>query len=73
VYCGKKEGREDVARVARGEVRLVQKVVLDLAQDVQDKGHVITMDNVFTSVRLLQELASMQIYATCTVRQSCHR
>jgi hypothetical protein len=70
MYCGKEEGREDVVRIARGEAKLAQKVVLDLVQDVQGKGHVTTMGNFFTSVGLLQELASMQIDATCTVRSN---
>jgi hypothetical protein len=70
VYCGKEEGQEDVARIARGEGRLAHKVVLDLAADVQGKGHVISMDNFFTSVGLLQDLVSMHIYATGTVRSN---
>jgi hypothetical protein len=37
---------------------------------VQGKGYVIAMDNFFTSVGLLQELATMQIYATCTIRSN---
>ena len=70
MYCEKEEGREDVTRVARGEAKLVQKVVLDLVQDVQGKRHIITIDNFFTSVGLLQELASMQIDVTGTLRSN---
>jgi hypothetical protein len=68
VYYGKTEETEEVPRVARGEACLAQKVVLDLAAEVQGKGHIINMDNFFTSIRLFEELASIQIYATCTVR-----
>jgi hypothetical protein len=49
---------------------LAHKVVLDLAADVQGKRHVISMDNFFTSVGLFEELASMRIYATRTVRSN---
>jgi hypothetical protein len=47
---------------------LAQKVVLDLVAKVQGKWHVISMDNFITSVGLIEELASMQIYATSTLR-----
>jgi hypothetical protein len=70
VYCRKNEDNEEVVCVARGEARLVHKVVLDLAADIQGKGHVISMDNFFTCVGLFEELASMQIYATGTVRSN---
>jgi hypothetical protein len=59
-----------VACVAQGEVRLAHKVVLDLAADIQRKRHVISMDNFFTSVGLFEELASMRIYTTWTVRSN---
>jgi hypothetical protein len=68
VYCGKNEETEEVACARRGEARLAQKVVLDLVVDIQDKGHVISTDNFFTSVGLFRDLASIQIYATGTVR-----
>jgi hypothetical protein len=67
VYCDKNEETEEVACARRGEVRLVQKIVLDLAVDIQGKEHVINMDNFFTSVGLFRDLASIQIYATGTV------
>jgi hypothetical protein len=68
VYYGKTEETEEVPRVTRGEARLARKVVLDLVADVQDKDHAISMDNFFTFVGLFKELASIQIYATGTVR-----
>jgi hypothetical protein len=70
LYCGKNEDNEEVARVARREARLAHKVVLNFAADVQGKGHVISIDNFFTSVRLFEELASMRIYATGMVRSN---
>ena len=68
VYCEKTEETEEVPRVARGEARLVHKVVLDLVADLQGKGHIISMDNFFTFVGLFKELVSMQIYAIGIVR-----
>jgi hypothetical protein len=59
-----------VAHVAWREARLAHKVVLYLATDVQVKGHVISMDNFFTSIGCFEELASMQIYATRIVRSN---
>jgi hypothetical protein len=50
-----------------GEARLAHRVAMDLAEDVQGKGHVITMDNFFTSISLLDELAEKKIYETITV------
>jgi hypothetical protein len=43
VYCEKKEGDvQDGIQVARGEARLAHGVVIiDLAEDVHGKGHVI--------------------------------
>jgi hypothetical protein len=68
VYCEKTEETKEVPHVARGEACLAQKIILDLAAEVQGKGHVISMNNFFTSVGLFEELASMQIYATGTLR-----
>jgi hypothetical protein len=49
---------------------LAYKIVLDLAADVQGKGHVISIDKFFTSVGLFEELASIQIYAIRTIRSN---
>jgi hypothetical protein len=53
-----------------GEARLAHKVVLDLATNMQEKRHVINMDNFFTFVGLFEELALRQIYATGTMRSN---
>jgi hypothetical protein len=68
IYCGKNKETEKVVCVARGEASLAYKVILDLAIELQGKGHVISMDNFFTSVGLFEELAFMQIYATGIVK-----
>jgi hypothetical protein len=68
VYCGEEHDGEDVVRIAREEAHLAHKIDLDLAADVRGKGHIINMEFFFTSVGLLHELASSQIYATDTVR-----
>jgi hypothetical protein len=62
-YCGENEDTEEVARVVRGEPHLAYTIVLDLMADIYRKGHVISIDNFFTSVGLFQKLASRQIYA----------
>ena len=41
---------------------------MDLAEDIQGHGHVISMDYFFTSVDLLDEFVEKKIYATCIVR-----
>lgn len=46
---------------------MAQKVVLDLAIELQGKGHVISMDNFFTFVGLFEELAFMQTYIISTM------
>ena len=68
VYCKKNEDNEEVSHKAWKEARLAHNVVLFLATDVQGKGHVISMDNFFTSIGFFEELPSMQIYATRTFR-----
>jgi hypothetical protein len=64
IYYRKYEDTKEVACVIWEEAHLAHKVVLDLAVDVQRKGHVNSMDNFFTSVGLFEELALRQIYAT---------
>ena len=68
MYCEKNEDIEKVAHVTREEARLAHKIVLDLRVDTQGKGHVIHMDNFFTSVGIFEELASMQINAIGIIR-----
>jgi hypothetical protein len=59
-----------VVRIARGEAKFAHKVVLDLVVDVEEKGHVISMNNFFTFIGLFEDLALKQIYATSTMRSN---
>jgi hypothetical protein len=62
-----------VVRIARGEAKFAHKVVLDLVVDVEEKGHVISMNNFFTFIGLFEDLALKQIYATSTMRSNWNR
>jgi hypothetical protein len=72
VYCGHDHNlavdAEPMQPVMRGEPRLAHNVVLKLVRDLEGKGHVIVMDNYFSSIGLFEELRGMEIYATRTVR-----
>lgn len=57
--------------VVRGEPRLAHNVVMDLVQGLEGKGHVLVMDNFFSSIGLFTKLAAIHIYATGTIR--CNR
>ena len=52
----------------RQEVGLAHRVVTELAEPLYDKGHVIYMDNFFSSKDLYQELADNQMGACGTLR-----
>jgi hypothetical protein len=70
VYCSK-----STATLARGmsqgvEQNLVHRVVTDLTTGLDNKDHVITMDNFFTSVGLFRDLEHRGIYATETMRSN---
>jgi hypothetical protein len=69
--CGKEEAISTVEPIARGEPKLAHKVVVELSRDIEGKGHVIAMDNFFTSIGLFKELAEKAIYATGTLRSNC--
>jgi hypothetical protein len=69
IYCGKT--METVAEPAiRGEPRLAHNVVLNMVDGLDGKGHVVVMDNSFSSVGFFTELASWGIYATGTMRSN---
>ena len=70
VYYGKNKDTKKVVNVAWKDAYLAYKVVLDLATDVQGKGHVIGMDNFFTFVGLFEKLIARQIYATNIVKSN---
>jgi hypothetical protein len=56
--------------IARGEPKLVHKIEVELSRDIEGKGHVIAIDNFFTSVDLFKELTEKAIYATGTLRSN---
>jgi hypothetical protein len=69
IYCGKSV--ENVLQPAsRGEPRLAHNVVLNMVEGLDGKGHVVVMDNYFSSVGLFSEMASRGIYATGTMRSN---
>jgi hypothetical protein len=69
IYCGK--SMENVVQPAtRGEPRLAHNVVLNMVEGLDGKGHVVVMDNYFSSVGLFTEMATRGIYATGTMRSN---
>ena len=71
VYCGKDSIVEEEIRRPRGEAWLAYNVVLRLVSPYEDKEHVITMDNFFSSIPLFKELLERRTYATGTIQ--CNR
>ena len=51
-----------------GDPSLAHEMILKLVEDLYGKGHVITMDNYFSSILLFKKLLWRRIYATSTVR-----
>lgn len=45
---------EEVAPIAREEAKLAHKVVVDLAKDIDNKAHVIIMDNHFCCIEFFE-------------------
>jgi hypothetical protein len=45
-------------RARRGESRLTHEVVLKLVSGIEGKGHLVVMDNYFSSIGLFQDLLS---------------
>ena len=70
IYCGKTQVVEEERRIARGEPKLARNVVVNLTSEIGGRGHVIVMDNFFTSVGLFRDLLSKSIYATGTMRSN---
>jgi hypothetical protein len=69
IYCGKSV--EAVLQPSRrGEPRLAHNVVVDMVDGLDGRGHVVVMDNYFSSVGLYMELASRGIYAIGTMRSN---
>lgn len=68
VYCGKDPTIANEASIPRGQPKLAHNVVLHLLTSNEGRGHVIAMDNFFTSIPLFKDLLDKGIYATRTVR-----
>jgi hypothetical protein len=72
VYCGKSNATGAVAEPSgiRAESNLAKGVVLKMVDGMENKGHVVVMDNYFTGVGLFKKLLDRGIYATGTVRNN---
>jgi hypothetical protein len=55
-------------RARRGEAKLAHEVVLNMVSGFEGRGHLLVMDNYFSSIGLFQELLAKGIYATGTMR-----
>ena len=68
IYCGRNDnGADESKNVLCVEESVATKVVLNLVNGLEGKGHVVVIDNYFTGVGLFTELSSHEIYATGTV------
>jgi hypothetical protein len=70
IYRGKSISTIEHPHPSHGEASLGYSVVMDLVRGLEDKNHVVTMDNYFTSVGLFCDLEWRGIYATGTVRSN---
>jgi hypothetical protein len=70
VYCGKSTTNLVGGMSQRVEQNLAHRVVMDLTAGLDNKGHVITMDNFFTSVGLFHDLEHRGIYAIGTMHSN---
>jgi hypothetical protein len=55
-------------RAHRGKAKLAHEVVLNLVSGLEGKGHLLVVDNCFSSIGLFQDLLNRCIYATGTMR-----
>jgi hypothetical protein len=70
IYCGKSNSILECPQPSRVEASLGHSVVMDLTRGLEEKNHVVTMDNYFTSVGLFRDLECRGIYATGMVRSN---
>jgi hypothetical protein len=70
VYCGKSQVTLAGGASAREDQTLVHRVITNLTTGLENKSHVIVMDNYFTSVGLFCDLERWGIYATGTMRSN---
>ena len=71
VYCSKSTATLGGDMSQRAKQNLAHQVVMDLTASLDNKGHVITMDNFFTSVGLFCGLECCGIYGTGTMGSNC--
>ena len=70
VYCGK-SGETLASRAnTREDQALAHRVVLNLTMGLEQKGHVLVMDNYLMSIGLFRGLEWRGIYATRTMRSN---
>jgi hypothetical protein len=72
VYCGKSSRTMDVLDPSGqgSEGNRAEAVVLNMVDGMENKGHVVVMDNYFTGVGLFKKLLTRGIYAIGTVRSN---
>jgi hypothetical protein len=72
VYCGNctTSGTGSKPSNARAESNKAEGVVLDMVHGMDNKGHVVVMDNYFIGVGLFKKILDRGIYATGTVRNN---
>lgn len=70
VYCGAFVQSVDDAKSKKGEAKQGAKVVESLVAGLEHRGHVVVMDNFFSSVELFRDLERRGIYATGTIRSN---
>lgn len=71
IYCGANHyGVEEIPHVVRREANVAHNVVMRLLNGQEGKGHVVVTDNYFSSIGLFTELATLEIYATGTMRSN---
>jgi hypothetical protein len=70
VFCGKNSTAMEEPSSHGNEGIRVEGVVLKMVHGMENKGHVVVMDNYFTGVGLFKKLLDRGIYATGTVRNN---
>jgi hypothetical protein len=70
VYCGKSTAICGGDMSQRTKQNLAHWVVMDLTVGLDNKGHIITMDNFFTSVGHFHDLERRGIYGTGTMHSN---
>jgi hypothetical protein len=68
IYCGKSQATLESRACTTEEQNLAHPVVTELTAGLGNKGHVVVMDNYFTSVGLFRDLEHRGIYATGTIK-----